>query len=43
MELNINNYLPLMSKCEALHFDISQTTGDPLPELDVAELTGDAA
>ena len=24
-------------------FDLSQTTGDPLPELDVAELTGDAA
>ena len=23
-------------------FDLSQTTGDPLPELDVAELTGDA-
>ena len=33
MELNINNYLPLISKCEALHFDIAQTSGRPLPSL----------
>ena len=33
--------LPLMSKCEALHFDVSQTDGKELPQIAVSELTGE--
>jgi hypothetical protein len=33
MQLNINADLTLMSKWESSHFDISQTAGEPLPEL----------
>lgn len=39
MKLNINNNLTLMSKCKALHFDLAQTDGDPLPDLGAEELT----
>ncbi len=38
--LNITDDLTLTSKCKALHFDISQTFGDPIPELDTPELMG---
>ncbi len=30
--------LTLTSKCKALHFDVSQTDGEPLPELEAKEL-----
>ena len=38
MKLNINNNLTLTSKCKALHFDVAQTEGEPLPELEAKEL-----
>ena len=34
------NNVTLTSKCKALHFDISQTDGEPVPRLGVEELTG---
>jgi len=40
--LNINNDLTLTSKWKAFHFDVSQTVGDPLPEL-AETLNGDVA
>ena len=39
--LNIMSHLTLTSKCEASHFDVSQTDGRPLPSIGVNELTGD--
>ena len=38
MQLNINKDLSLTSKCKALHFDVSQTDGKPIPELEAQEL-----
>ena len=32
------NNITLTSKCKALHFDVSQTDGKPIPELETAEL-----
>ena len=40
MQLNINKDLSLTSKCKALHFDVSQTEGEPIPSPGVDELTG---
>ncbi len=38
MKFNINNSLTLTSKCKDLHFDVSQTDGEPIPELEAKEL-----
>ena len=38
MRLNISRNLTLMSKCKDLHFDIAQTEGEPIPELEAKEL-----
>ena len=32
------NNVTLTSKCKALHFDVSQTDGKPIPELEAQEL-----
>ena len=34
------NNITLTSKCKALHFDVSQTEGEPIPQLGVDELVG---
>ena len=35
------NNITLTSKCKALHFDVSQTDGKPIPELEAKELLSD--